>query len=66
MPRARGGAGPVKKFWSVFRWFLLAYFIYAVVKSPDAAAEIVRTLFQLLGDAFRGIIGVFDAILGRT
>ncbi|MFZ1286414.1 MAG: hypothetical protein WAR57_05175 [Candidatus Phosphoribacter sp.] len=56
----------MKKFWSVFRWFLLAYFIYAVVKSPDAAAEIVRTLFQLLGDAFRGIIGVFDAILGRT
>lgn len=57
-------ARPVKKFWSIFRWFLLAYFIYAVVKSPEAAANIVRTLFQIIGDAFRGIVGVFDAILG--
>ncbi len=55
----------MKKFWSIFKWVLLAYFIYAVVKSPDAAADIVRTIFQILGDAFRGIIGVFDAILGR-
>lgn len=54
----------MKKFWSIFRWFLLAYFIYAVVKSPEAAANIVRTLFQIIGDAFRGIVGVFDAILG--
>jgi hypothetical protein len=56
----------VKKFWHIFRWFLLAYFIYAVVKSPDQAASIVRTLFNLLAEAFRGIIGVFDAILRRT
>ena len=55
----------MKKFWNIFRWFLLAYFIYAVLKSPDSAADIVRTLFQLLGDAFRGIVGVFDAILAR-
>ena len=53
----------MKKFWSVFRWFLLAYFVYAVVKSPEAAAGIVRTLFQIIGDAFRGIVGVFDLSL---
>ena len=54
----------MKKFWNIFRWFLLAYFIYAIVKSPDAAADIVKTLFQIIGDAFRGIIGVFDSLLG--
>ena len=54
----------MKKFWSVFRWFLLAYFVYAVVKSPEAAAGSVRTLFQIIGDAFRGIVGVFDTLLG--
>jgi hypothetical protein len=55
----------VKKFWNIFRWFLLAYFAYAIVKSPDQAAGIVRTLFSLLADAFRGIISVFDKILGK-
>ena len=52
----------MKKFWNVFRWFLLAYFVYAVVKSPEAAAGMVRTLFQIIGDAFRGIVGVFDTL----
>ena len=56
----------MKKFWNVFRWFLLAFLIYAIIKSPDQAASIVRTLFNLLAEAFRGIIGVFDAILRRT
>ena len=64
--QAAEGEGTVKKFWDIFKWFLLAYFVYAVVKSPDAAANIVKTLFQIIGDAFRGIVGVFDAILGRT
>ncbi|HRW17515.1 MAG TPA: hypothetical protein P5181_01580 [Dermatophilaceae bacterium] len=55
----------MKKFWNVFRWFLLAFLIYAIIKSPDQAADILRTLFQLLRDAFVGIISVFDALLGR-
>jgi hypothetical protein len=55
----------VKKFWNVFRWFLLAYFVYAVVKSPDQAADIVKTLFNLLADAAKSIFAVFDQILGR-
>ena len=53
----------MKKFWDIFKWFLLAYFIYAVVKSPDAAAGLVKTLFQIIADAFRGIVGAFDALL---
>jgi len=53
----------VKKFWNIFKWFLLAYFVYAIVKSPQTAADVVKTLFELLAEAFRGIIGVFDAIL---
>ena len=31
----------------------------------EAAAGIVRTLFQIIGDAFRGIVGVFDTLLGK-
>ncbi len=53
----------MKKFWNIFKWFLLAYFVYAIVKSPQTAADVVKTLFELLAEAFRGIIGVFDAIL---
>ncbi len=34
----------------------------AAVKSPDAAANIVKTLFQIIGDAFRGIVGVFISL----
>ena len=56
----------MKKFWNVFKWVLLAYFVYAVVKSPNTAADIVRALFQLLADAFRGIMSVFDAVLNRS
>ncbi len=55
----------MKKFWNIFKWFLLAYFVYAIVKSPQTAADVVKTLFELLAEAFRGIIGVFDAILKR-
>jgi hypothetical protein len=56
----------VKKFWSIFKWVLLAYFVYAVVKSPDKAASIVTTFFNLLAEAFRSILSVFDAILKRS
>lgn len=55
----------MKKFWNIFRWVLLGYFVYAVIKSPDQAAEIVKTLFNLLAEAAKGILGVFDKILGR-
>ena len=53
----------MKKFWHVFRWFVLAFFIYAVLKSPDNAADIVRTAFTLVRDAAQGIIAVFDSLL---
>ncbi len=54
----------MKKFWSIGRWVLLAFFVYAVFKSPDNVADIVRTTFTVLRDAGQGIIAVFDSLLG--
>ena len=53
----------MKKFWRVFRWFVLAFFVYAVLKSPDNAADIVRTAFTVLRDAAQGGIAVGDSLL---
>ncbi len=55
----------MKKFWSVFKWFLLAFIIYAILRDPNQAADIIRTIFNLLRDAVTSIIAVFDALLGR-
>lgn len=56
----------MRKFWNVFRWFLLGFFIYAILKSPDSAANILRSVFQILRDAVTGIVAVFDALLERS
>ncbi len=54
----------MKRFWSIGRWVLLAFFVYAVLKSPDNVADILRTTFTVLRDAVQGILTVFDSLLG--
>jgi hypothetical protein len=44
-------------------WTLLAFFIYAVVKSPSQAADIIRSAWDIIVQAFKGIGSFFDAIL---
>ncbi len=47
-------------------WLLLAFLVYAVVKSPSQAADIIRTSFDIVGQGFRSIFAFFDALLGRS
>ncbi|GAB2693290.1 hypothetical protein [Thalassiella azotivora] len=47
----------------VLMWFLIAFAIYAIFKSPDQAADIVRSAFNGLADIIGGIGEFFDALL---
>jgi hypothetical protein len=56
----------MSRFWRVVGYILLAYLIYAIIKSPGQAADVVRTIFQILADAARSIFSFFDNLLGRS
>jgi hypothetical protein len=49
----------------ILGWVLLAYVVYAIVKSPAQAADIVRTSFDILAQGVRSIFAFFDSLLGR-
>ena len=44
-------------------WGVLAFFVYAVVKSPSQAADIVRTIWDIILQGFKSIGSFFDALL---
>jgi hypothetical protein len=44
-------------------WILIAFLVYAVFKSPDQAAGIVKTAWTGLGDVLQAIGRFFDALL---
>ena len=54
--------GRVKK---ILLWVLLAFAVYAVLTSPEQAADIVRTAWEILADGVRSIGSFFDSLLGR-
>jgi hypothetical protein len=47
-------------------WVLIAFGVYAVVTSPDQAADIVKTSGSILADGAGSIGSFFDALLGRS
>lgn len=49
----------------ILGWVLLIYLIYAIVKSPAQAADLVRTAFEILAEGVRSIFTFFDSLLGR-
>ena len=49
----------------ILLWVLVAFAIYAIITSPDQAAEIVKTSWSILADGVRNIGNFFDALLGR-
>jgi hypothetical protein len=55
----------MSRFWRIVGYLVLAYLIYAIIKSPAQAADVVRTLFQILADAARSIFAFFDNLVGR-
>jgi len=46
-------------------WSLLAFFVYAIVKSPTQAADIARSLWDILVQGLKSIGSFFDAILNK-
>ncbi len=42
---------------------LVVFILYAIIVSPQEAANFVRTIFQFIADAFRSIFTFFDALL---
>lgn len=44
-------------------WVLIAFVVYAIVKSPTQAADIVHTSGDVLGQGVRSIFSFFDALL---
>lgn len=49
----------------ILGWVLLAYVVYAIVKSPTQAADVVRTSFDILAEGVRSIFTFFDSLLNR-
>lgn len=50
---------------TVVKWLVLGFLVYAVVKSPGQAADIVRTGFDIIAQGFAAIVAFFDALLRR-
>ena len=44
-------------------WIVIAFFVYAVFKSPDQAAGIVKSGWAGLGDGVAAVGHFFDALL---
>lgn len=44
-------------------WLLIAFFVYAVFRSPDQAASIVRAAWDGIVSGFGAVAAFFDALL---
>lgn len=44
-------------------WALFAFLIYAVVTSPDKAADIIRTAWSIIVNAVNAILHFFNSLL---
>lgn len=44
-------------------WFVLAFAVYALFRSPDQAAGIVRDAFTGIGNGLSSVGSFFDALL---
>ena len=46
-------------------WTLLAFFVYAIVKSPAQAADIARNIWSIIAQGFSAVGSFFDALLNK-
>ncbi|MEP7193662.1 MAG: hypothetical protein ABI903_12440 [Actinomycetota bacterium] len=47
-------------------WTVVAFFIYAIIKSPDQAANIVQGAWNIVVQGVSSIAAFFDNILNRN
>lgn len=50
----------------ILLWVVIAFAVYAVVTSPDQAADIVKTSGSIVADGANSIGSFFDSLLGRS
>ncbi len=44
---------------SILMWIVVIFLVYAVVTSPDKAADVVRSVWDFVAGAFRGFATFF-------
>ncbi|GAA4980273.1 hypothetical protein [Kineococcus glutinatus] len=47
----------------VLWWLLVAFVVYAVYRSPNQAADFVRTVGTALGEVVNSLLAFFDRVL---
>jgi hypothetical protein len=55
----------VQRVKKIVLWGLLVFFVYAIVKSPSQAADILRTLWDIVVQGLKSIGSFFDALLSK-
>ena len=53
---------PVKK---IVLWLLVIFALYAILVSPDDAASLVGTIWDILVNGVRNVARFFDALINR-
>jgi len=53
----------VQRVKKIVLWTVLAFFAYAIVKSPGQAADILRTIWDIIVEGVKSIGSFFDALL---
>ena len=56
---------PMSRVRKILGWVLLAYVVYAIIKSPTQAADVVKTSFEILAEGVRSIFAFFDSLIAR-
>lgn len=62
-PSCQGDA--VQRVKKIVLWTLLAFFVYAIVKSPSQAADIARNIWDIIAQGFSAVSSFFDALLNK-
>jgi hypothetical protein len=53
----------VQRVKKIVLWTVLAFFVYAIVKSPGQAADILRAIWDIIVQGVKSIGSFFDALL---
>jgi hypothetical protein len=56
----------MKQVKKILLWFLVAFFLYALVTQPDKAAAIIQNIWDLIVQAFQAIGSFFNSILNHN
>jgi hypothetical protein len=55
----------MRRVWKILGWIVVIYLVYAIIRSPTQAADVVRGIFEILANGVRSIATFFDSLLTR-